>query len=181
MAQIINKSPLWARLFYLIRSGHAREALALAKREEGHIRKVDATFVAHFAAWVESPEGRLSPTQRERFVADYNQRLRQDAVHDPFKAAICKIVGRIDLQRKTAPVAVASVEDWAWLQLTLIVEGDERDELGRGSPTLATFASTVAKYGEAHFDPNGTRPLTFFRMLLISGQFEKVRSASRCT
>lgn len=165
---------MWARLFYLVRSGFAQEALVLAQRNETHIRRVDPSFVVHFATWVESPERRLSQTQRDHFVADYNQRLRQDGINDPFKAALCKIIGRIDLQRKTAPLAVASVEDWAWLQLVLTVEGEAPEDVGRASSSLSAFAAVVSKYGEGHFDPNGTRPLTFFRMLLMSGQFEKV-------
>lgn len=170
----MNKIPIWARLFYLVRCGHSQEALALAHQQESHIRSVDQNWVSHFATWVSSPDRCLTPSQRDRFVADYNQRLRQESVNDPFKAALSKIMGRIDLQRKTAPVAIASVEDWAWLQLMLAVEHPDAAESSRGGADLASFAATVAKYGEAHFDPNGSRPLTFFRMLLMSGQFEKV-------
>jgi len=198
--EIINNTPVWARIFFLLRIGQIPEALKFTKTYEQHIRKTEPNFLSYFSSWASSPDRRLSKTLRDRFLAEYNQRTREvsgaeggfgsgsshatTANVDPFKHAVYKIIGRIEIQRKNVPVAIASMEDWIWLQLVLVKETDPaldhpvssynnsisstQDRYG-----LEEFAQVIAKYGESHFDPNGNRPLMYFRVLLMSGQFEK--------
>ncbi|OAV94325.1 hypothetical protein PTTG_03009 [Puccinia triticina 1-1 BBBD Race 1] len=198
--EIINNTPVWARIFYLLRIGQVSEALKFTKSFEQHIRKTEPNFLSYFSSWASSSDRRLSKTLRDRFLAEYNQRTREvsgaeggfgsgtshatTANVDPFKHAVYKIIGRIEIQRKNVPVAIASMEDWVWLQLVLVKETDPaldhpvssnnnsissaQDRYG-----LEEFAQVIAKYGENHFDPNGNRPLMYFRVLLMSGQFEK--------
>ena len=52
--QIANNLPLWATLFYLLRSGHEKEALAFVAEQESHFTKLEKTFVAYFKAWIEN-------------------------------------------------------------------------------------------------------------------------------
>lgn len=162
-------------MFFLVRAGHPEEALDLARQEEHHIRKVDEAFVPNFASWVSSPTRCLSKARRDQLCAEYSQRLRHDAPADPFRLALYKLVARLDLGRRSAPVAITSVEDWAWFQLMLVHDGDGLDFAPHEHFTLEDFAKTVLKYGESHFDPNGTRPMTYCRMLLMSGHFERAR------
>lgn len=153
------------------------------------------------------------------FLAEYNQRIREVGagvsegigfgmgsshnLHqlvtsttnmvDPFKHAVYKIIGRVEIQRKNVPVAIANMEDWIWLQLALVREPDHPSTTltensisnhhinNTSSSThdrygLDEFAQVISKYGESHFDPNSNRPLMYFRVLLMSGQFEKAIS-----
>ncbi|KAH9444949.1 hypothetical protein MJO29_013096 [Puccinia striiformis f. sp. tritici] len=198
--EIINNTPVWARIFYLLRIGQVAEALKFTKGYEQHIRKTEPNFLSYFSSWASSPDRRLSKTLRDRFLAEYNQRTREvsgaeggfgsGSSHptttnvDPFKHAVYKIIGRIEIQRKNVPVAIASMEDWVWLQLALVKETDPNlDHPFSGNNNsissahdrygLDEFAQVISKYGESHFDPNGNRPLMYFRVLLMSGQFEK--------
>ncbi|KAA1064636.1 hypothetical protein PGT21_010162 [Puccinia graminis f. sp. tritici] len=198
--EIINNTPVWARIFYLLRIGQISEAVKFTKTYEQHIRKTEPNFLSYFSSWASSPDRRLSKTLRDRFLAEYNQRTREvsgaeggfgsgtshatAANVDPFKHAVYKIIGRIEIQRKNVPVAIASMEDWVWLQLVLVKETDPALDHPVSSNNssissnherygLEEFAQVISKYGESHFDPNGNRPLMYFRVLLMSGQFEK--------
>ena len=47
--------PLWAKLFYLVRTGHVQEALAEATQFQQALENREASFVTLFRTWVESP------------------------------------------------------------------------------------------------------------------------------
>lgn len=198
--EIVNNTPVWARIFYLLRIGQIQEAVKFTKTYEQHIRKTEPNFLSYLSSWASSPQNRLSKTLRDRFLVEYNQRIREvngaeggfgsrlTSQHsattnvDPFKHAVYKIIGRVEIQRKNVPVAIASTEDWIWLQLILVKESDQDHQLPNSSSSISAthdrygleeFGQVITKYGENHFDPNGNRPLMYFRVLLMSGQFEK--------
>ncbi len=56
---MVAAQPLWAKLFYLVRTGHAREALDEALAHRQAIEHREDSFVAHFRIWVESPDHRF--------------------------------------------------------------------------------------------------------------------------
>ena len=48
--------PLWAKLFYLVRTGRVQEALAEALQFQPAIEIREPSFVNHFKTWIESPD-----------------------------------------------------------------------------------------------------------------------------
>lgn len=56
LSKMAAGQPLWARLFYLVRTGHIQEALREALRFQQAIEHREASFVNHFRTWIESPE-----------------------------------------------------------------------------------------------------------------------------
>lgn len=102
---------------------------------------------------------------------------------DGFKQALYKLIGRIDVNKNFPAAVTKDTETWLWCQLSMIREGTEEQgpgsELGGGADslrdrfTLHDLGTKVAKYGEAHFDPKGLRPLHYFLMLILVGQFER--------
>lgn len=114
---------------------------------------------------------------RDRFLSEYNQRIRYitDSDSDPFKHALYKLIGRTEISRRNIPGVTATTEDWLWLQLMLVRENvDGSSGAAHERFTLRDLAKVLVKFGEAHFDPKGQRPLLYFQVLLLSGQFEKV-------
>lgn len=45
-------------MYYLLRSGHAHEALEFATENEAHIQKLEKSFVPYFKAWLDSEDRR---------------------------------------------------------------------------------------------------------------------------
>ena len=127
---------------------------------------------------------RLPKQLRDRFLSEYNQRIRYltDSSGDPFKHALYKLIGRTEISRRNVPGVTNTTEDWLWVQLMLVREssgsggGDSAaaNEPGFDKFTLRDLAKVLVKFGENHFDPKGQRPLLYFQVLLLSGQFERV-------
>ena len=57
-------------------------------------------------------------------------------------------------------------------QLVLIRE-DLGDSFGSDKYTLGEFQTKLLEFGPKHFDPQQTNPYKFFRVLLLSAQFER--------
>lgn len=174
-SQIANNTPVWARMYYLLRSGHAKEALAFATENESAISKLEKSFVPYFKAWLDAPDRRLPKLLRDRFLAEYNQRIRYlTDTSDPYKHALYKLLGRVEIQRRNVPGVTQTTEDWLWFQLSLVRETEGQGEAPHEKYGLRDLAAVLRKFGEAHFDPKGSRPLLYFQVLLLSGQFERV-------
>lgn len=160
----------------MVRSGHAEDALAFATEHEGELQKLEKSFVSYFKAWLDSPDRRLPKLLRDRFLAEYNQRIRYlTDTSDPYKHALYKLIGRVEINRRNVPGVTQTTEDWLWFQLSLVRETEGQGEAPHESYGLRDLAAVLLKFGEAHFDPKGTRPLLYFQVLLLSGQFERVR------
>ncbi len=129
---------------------------------------------------------------RDRFFAEYTSRFRNvspDAV-DPYKLALYKLIGRIDVRKRFPASLVRNSENWLWLQLSLVREhaanagsdalADDNGIFGRDSYTLQDVANTVLSFGEAHFDPKGHRRTTTARFFSSSGNSRgRSRSSTR--
>ncbi|CEQ40752.1 SPOSA6832_02404, partial [Sporobolomyces salmonicolor] len=119
---IANNTPVWARIYYLLRSGHAKEALQFATENEAQIQKLEKSFVPYFKAWLDSPDLRLPKLLRDRFLAEYNQRIRYlTDTSDPYKHALYKLIGRVEISRRNVPGVTQTTEDWLWFQLMLAI------------------------------------------------------------
>ncbi|SCV71462.1 BQ2448_3050 [Microbotryum intermedium] len=178
LAQIANNTPVWARIYYLLRAGHPKEALAFATENEAQIQKLEKSFVAYLKAWLDSPDQRLPKLLRDRFLSEYNQRIRYlTDTSDPYKHALYKLIGRVEINRRNLPGVTQTTEDWLWFQLSLVREADVGGTIGTEAPHerygLRDLAKVLVKFGEAHFDPKGNRPMLYFQVLLLSGQFER--------
>lgn len=104
---------------------------------------------------------------------------------DPFKLALYHLLGRfqlpshVDLSALVAP----TTEDYLWLKLSVLHEGAGadalavpqglRDHVDAGSLRLADLQAGLLARGEGAFNPDGRRPLAYFKVLLLSQQFEQ--------
>lgn len=187
-----GKSPIWAHIFFLLRTGHEEEALQVAVESEALLHRSDHSFVGLFKAWLDSPDRILPKSFRDRLFADYNSRFRTSSpdspADDPFKLALYKLMGRFEVRKRFPSSLTSNSGNWLWLQLAMVREPpvvenslfgassatlDEGGIAGRDSYTLGYLASIVTSYGEAHFDPKGNNPYNYFQLLLLVGQFER--------
>lgn len=93
---------------------------------------------------------------------------------DPFKVALYKLIGRLDISKKTIPKVTDTTEDWMWFQLNLVREHVQAGESASERYTLKDLGNIVLRYGEDHYDEKRTRPFMFFQQLVMTGQFERV-------
>ncbi|CAO1637939.1 unnamed protein product [Parajaminaea phylloscopi] len=184
--------PFWATIYHLVRTGHSSEALRQVEDHEESLRKNDAGFLGWFKEWVDGGEIGLSRASRDRFFAEFNARFRNLALGgapggdvagvDPHKVALYRLIGRVDPTRKFPNALTRSTENWLWIQLMMTRESpvgagepgiEEYETDDREKYTLEDLARKLKQYGEAHFDPKGRRPLHYFLVLLLCGEFER--------
>ncbi|THU98598.1 NIC-domain-containing protein [Dendrothele bispora CBS 962.96] len=167
--ELVAGQPLWARLFYLVRTGHVEEALDEAFANQQAIEHREAGFVDHFRAWLESPERRLPKPHRDHLQSVYNAHMLHSNATDPFKLALYKLMGKLEPQRRSVAHVTTTTEDWMWFQLAMT---DENEEGG-----LRGLAQVLLGYGERHFDgppgQQGTRRGVWAGVLLMCGEFER--------
>jgi len=140
----------WALLYYLLRCGIADKVKAIL---QGSLQATIDCFIGNT-----SPSSKLS----EELAVEYKK------LNDPFKAAVYKILGKCDLQKKTFDSEVMqATEDYLWMQLGLIRRDDSSD-------ALAALQENIRGFEKSFSGPN-TNPFKFFQMLLLTAQFETVR------
>ncbi|EJF58768.1 nucleoporin-interacting protein NIC96 [Dichomitus squalens] len=170
---IVAGQPLWAKLFYLVRTGNAEAALEEATKFQSAIEHRESNFLSHFRAWVESPDRRLPKPHRDQLHAAYNAHMLHSSSADPFKLALYKLMGKIDPARRSVPQVTVTTEDWLWFQLAMVDE----DEFGG----LRGLAEVLLSYGERHFDgvpgQKGSKRGVWAGVLLMCGQFERAVAA----
>jgi len=59
--QLVAGQPIWAKLFYLVRTGHPQEAIDEAMRYQQAIDHREPSFFANFKTWLESPDRKYVP------------------------------------------------------------------------------------------------------------------------
>lgn len=67
-----------------------------------------------------------------------------------------------------------------WFQLSQVRENEGEGETPHERYGLRDLGRLLVKFGEAHFDPKGSKPSLYFQVLLLSGQFERVSLVSFC-
>ncbi|KAF8876484.1 nucleoporin-interacting protein NIC96 [Infundibulicybe gibba] len=171
--ELVAGQPLWARLFYLVRTGHVQEALNEALQFQNAIEHREASFVNHFKTWIESQDRRLPNPHRDHLQSIYNAHMLHSSTADPFKLALYKLMGKLEPTRRSVPHVTTTTEDWLWFQLSMV---DEEEDGG-----LRALAEVLLGYGERHFDgpPNqqGSRKGVWAGVLLMCGQFERAVAA----
>jgi len=90
-----------------------------------------------------------------------------------YQYAAYRVLGRFDVTKRFPAQLASSTENWLWLQLCMVSEVGDAQAPTLSPYTLRELGDKLEKYGEAHFDPKGHRPLHYFQLLLLVGRFEK--------
>ncbi|KAG8703494.1 hypothetical protein FRC09_004138 [Ceratobasidium sp. 395] len=168
--ELLRGRPVWAHIFYLVRTGHLREALDVANESADALERSEQYFLSYLKAWVESSDRRLPKILRDRLQTTYNSHILHSPNADPFKVALFKLIGRLDPSRRAVRRATNTAEDWIWFQLAMVDEdeGNGLRELGR----------VLEGYGEKHFEGGGAvKRGMWARVLMVCGLFEQAIAA----
>lgn len=115
---------------------------------------------------------RLSDHSRSQLLEKYRLVSRQS--RDYYKLIVHNLLGKCDPQKSHNEIHRWSTEDWMWLKLNMIstLDGDASSQ----HLSLTQFQKTLRDYGPNHFN----NPLLYFQVLLLSLQFEHVRTSPDC-
>lgn len=171
---LIDGTPIWACIFYLVRCGYLREAYNFASQFEFSLLKTEPSFIAYLKAFIETEDNYLTGALKAQIQSDYSQRLIIGN-QDPYKMTLFKLLGRCDLIKKTVPEVITTTQDYIWLQLWLIKDVQESSvPYSSNTPqyNLASLQKLVLDFGSKHFNPKGNNPVQYFETLLTVGLFE---------
>ncbi|CAL9734381.1 nucleoporin Nic96p [Monosporozyma servazzii] len=174
---IINGTPIWALIFYLLRAGMEKEALEVMVNNKSNFKKIEQSFVTYFKAYIHSKSNGNSELPTEfmtRLHNEYSQHIKNSLNGDPYRLAVYKIIGRCDLTRKSIPSITLNVEDWLWIHFMLIKEETTTGILSSTiindsiyeKYTLAEFQQLIISYGVQRFNNY------YLQILMLSGLFE---------
>ncbi|GEQ68548.1 hypothetical protein JCM33374_g2216 [Metschnikowia sp. JCM 33374] len=180
MAKTLNYNgvPIWALVFYLMRSGLYTEAVDLTKANAEAFNKFDKNFPVYLSHFVKSGGFSLPSELQERISSDYNQTFQfidEDAASfDPYKYAVYKIIGKCDLVKKNLPSALnLSIEDWLWFHLSILNEfgSAATSDLLYENYTLENLQKKVVSSGPARFNASSNHPV-YAKTLVMLGLYE---------
>jgi len=170
---IIDGLPVWVFIFYLLRAGCVHEILAYVKENLQAIQKIDRNFHHYIGSYCSNPDRKLSRQMVERMQSEFQQRNTDNSKQDKFRIAVYKIIGRIELNKRSLPDVCPTAEDWLWLQLVLTREVKRGDEPAQQVFTLLDFQKSILAYGAKHFMSKTSNIGLYFQMLLCCGLFEQ--------
>ncbi|KAK6465116.1 Nup93/Nic96-domain-containing protein [Scheffersomyces coipomensis] len=170
----VNGTPIWALIFYLLRSGSYDEVLDLTIKNRDIFNKFDSNFPVYLKKYVESENHILPSDLSARLHSEFNQQFQfaiDDIDVDPFKYSVFKIIGRCDLSKKTLPSSLnLSIEDWLWFHLSLINEHNESD-LIFDNYSLVNLQHKIISLGPKNFNSSSNNPL-YLKSLILVGLYE---------
>lgn len=176
--EIINNVPIWALIYFMIRSGYLNEALEVTLSNKEAFEKLGSSFPVYFKAYVESPTHFLSGVALDGIRKEFNDlaRVFEPENSDPYKFALFRIIGRCELARKAFPGVIETTEDWLWIHLSLIAEEPSTSMPSYEKYTLKSLQSTITTFGPKHFDPEKKSPGLYCQVLVMAGLFEQAIS-----
>jgi nuclear pore complex protein Nup93 len=180
----VNGLPLWAILFYLLRAGCYNEAIILVSKYEDSFSKLEKSFPFYLKSYCESNEKKLSEDLQGRLNNEFNQYFKNSTKDiDPFRYATYKLIGRCDLAKKSLPSITLSIEDWLWLNLSLINEEEANmnvDGIINETSSSSSFSDkyrlidlqkNVLEFGSEAFNISSKNPM-YLQTLLLVGLYE---------
>jgi nuclear pore complex protein Nup93 len=175
-----NKNPIWAQIYYSLRSGQLDAASTFA-RQLGD----KSPFYNWFSHWKSDPNHTLPQEIANQVQSEY----RKLSSHDPYKSLVFNLIGQCDPMRSHDDIYKFATEDYMWFKLNMVIV----DDVPMGSPallaavassasspsfgmpssatpafTLSHFQQLITSYGPDHF----SNPLLYFQILMLSLQFE---------
>ncbi|KAI9673373.1 MAG: hypothetical protein M1817_002835 [Caeruleum heppii] len=180
--QSLGDEYCWVIIFYLLRSGHAKEAAQYVKENGTAFRTIDRNFPTYITNYIKNKDRRLDRALQDRINAEYSQRLRiapENSI-DPYRMACYKVIGRCDLSKRHLDVVGQGVEDWIWLQFHLAREVNRVEEVAGEVYGLEDVRNTIREIGQRHFAKDSGEAFggfgTFFYLQILGGMFEQAVS-----
>ncbi|KAL3427607.1 hypothetical protein PVAG01_01116 [Phlyctema vagabunda] len=175
--QMLGDDHAWALIYFLIRSGHVREAVEYVSSNAVAFRSIDRNFSTYITAYYNSPDRRLRRDLQDRISNEYNQRLRvapENSI-DPFRMLCYKVIGRCDLESRNLHGVPIDMEDYMWLQFVLAREVSRVDEIANEVYGLAEVQAHIHVIGQRHFKvgADGANSTAYFMILILGGLFEQ--------
>ncbi|KAE9372102.1 nucleoporin NIC96 [Stipitochalara longipes BDJ] len=177
--QLLGDDYVWALIYYLIRTGHVKEADDFVHANAVAFRAIDRNFAAYIRDYATSNDRRLREDLQARIRSEYNQRLRiapENSI-DPYRMACYKLIGRCDLAERALEGIKCDIEDFVWIQIVLARELSRVEAMASEVYGLDEARTTIRNIGERYFSKGGAEVMgkgfgTYVFLQVALGMFE---------
>jgi nuclear pore complex protein Nup93 len=180
--QMLADDYVWAVIYFLIRTGHVKEADEFVHANAIAFRALDRNFAAYIRDYATNDDRRLREDLQARISSEYNQRLRiapENSI-DPYRMACYKVIGRCDLKQRALEGIKQDIEDFAWVQLVLARELNRVEAMASEVYGLDEARAFVKQIGDRYFAKGGAEIGssfgTYVFLLVALGMFEEAVS-----
>lgn len=181
----------WARVFCLLRAGAVRAAAWYVSEHLPHARALADALALRARGQPLAPVWRALHDEMGLYSSGSSSSSSSTSeVQEPFRVALYHLLGRFKVdaavQRSLlTPFVLVNIDDYLWGKLCLAwTESADLPEWfvaldgathaqAQARLSLASLQAQVLKLGEAHFNPEGTAPLLYVRVLLMAQLFEQ--------
>ncbi|KAI8328836.1 Nup93/Nic96-domain-containing protein [Chlamydoabsidia padenii] len=170
--EIVQDVPIWTFIYMSFRSGQEHLMLEYIDQHPSMFES-QSRYVGYIKEYLSNPNRCLSQETQARVMMDFQLMEYSNQKVDPYKLILTKILGRCGLNKKTHRTVIKAAEDYLWLQLTLIRENLDEHNYWEEKYTLYDLQQLIINYGPVLFDPTGTAPWIYFKVLLVTLQFEQ--------
>lgn len=177
--QLLGDDYVWALVYYLIRTGHVKEADVFVHANAVAFRAIDRNFALYIRDYATNDDRRLREDLQARIRSEYNQRLRiapENSI-DPYRMACYKLIGRCDLAERALEGIQCDIEDFIWIQIVLARELNRVDAMASEVYGLDEARTTLRNIGERYFNKGGAEVFgkgfgTYVFLQIALGMFE---------
>eukprot|EP01080_Neovahlkampfia_damariscottae_P000905 gene905-9815_t len=148
---IVSNYPIWGMIYYALRCGFMDLALDISKSNA-------VSEVFQTALELLSQERDLPNDLRTQISSEYK------SSKNLFQQTVFLIVGKCD-PSKVIKQVTDKTEDWIWFKLSTIQEKEGN--------TLQSVQKIITESGPDHFCPQGKHILLYFKLLILTQQFEE--------
>lgn len=174
----INSVPIWALIFYLLRSGLYNEAVELVNSNRDSFNKFDKNFPIYINNFMDNKGWGLQSDLQVKLSNEFNQQfqfINEDSDDfDPYKYSVYKIIGKCDLSKRSLPHSInLSIEDWLWFHLSIINEfnNESTSSIIFENYTLENLQKKILGLGAKRFNSSSNNPL-YLKTLILTGLYE---------
>ncbi|KAI9481514.1 MAG: Nup93/Nic96-domain-containing protein [Benjaminiella poitrasii] len=167
--EICNGMPIWLFIFILLRSGYPDLAIQFIENNQTLFASSPG-FPLYFEEYFSSPDHRLSEESRKKVFTQYRIMKYGNKAVDPVKILLYQILGRCELNSTYPCEVISTIEDYIWLRLTLVRESLNEEQTEHERYRLVDLQRTIAEHD---FKLNEVNPWLYFKILLLTLQFEK--------
>lgn len=192
-----NQEYFWASIFYMFRAGYFEELQKYASDNRFKVLSGDRDLLDNLLIFISKPDTKLPDTVISTLARDA-RRLMDVFLGNPsrYQMAIIKIIGGLEPKSINLPGVLITLEDFLWSQIHMSRENknpvcdpvekvpSEQDSTSfdlLSKPTAASdpvqwnwesFKKMILTLGPESFSSSLTHPFEFFKLLLLTGQFE---------
>lgn len=162
---------VWAILYYLLRAGGLNEAVSYVQSRQAAFSQAHPAFPSLFQSYVRA-KGQLVPEDRSRIQEYFHRHLRHTWERgDVYRFLVYKILGRCDLRKRTFSEVINTTDDYLWLQLMLVSEGNT-------APNNTPSPSVISPHHSASSERESKDDLSQFMLFSDSLKRSKMGSPS---